>query len=159
MTLLQIPLLGIRRRFSEKEKLGIVAGVFVVFGLGFASIIPEAYVGDTPLKLTIARLTPEVPVINLVTFVSIPFGFYLAAIWLLFVDQIKRIQSLLFLLSTLVATVGILLSGLLIERGGPFDIVVLLASFYFGRKYLGGDQLKRVERSDDDNSLYQSTKY
>jgi hypothetical protein len=149
MSVTRLPAIGLRR-FSPKTRLLLSVGLFLCFGAGFASLLPEAFVGPTPLKRTLANVFPRVPFVNLVTVSMVPLGVYLATVVLLFVDQLKRIQSLLFLVATAVAVSGALAAGLLVQQGGPLDILVLTVSFLISLNRLGGEQLSRVRLSNDE---------
>ena len=154
----QIPA-GLRRSVSERTRLAISIAVFLGFGSAFATMLPEAYTGDTALKLTIYRIVPNLPFVNLVTIIAAPLGVYVAAILLLFVDQIKRIQGILFFGGSVIAIAGaVYLSGLLVDQGGLLDIVVFLIFFFLGLQILGGEQLNRVERATDNQEFFSSTR-
>jgi len=134
----------------------VVFGIYAS-GLGLSTILligmfAEAFAGRSPLKFTIIRLLSVVPVLNIVSFLAIILGAYFGLLVLLFLDKKKRPQSVLFLVVSVIALLGFLLTGLFFEFAGPVEIPAFVVGIISVLFTFGGDTLRDVELNVNPNS-------
>ncbi len=158
MTLSALPVIGSSRVDTQRAKFGLFAVLFGAFGVGFGRIAVEAYSNYSAVKATFGNLPQVVPFVNLATAGSIFLGIHVALIVLLFVDQLKRAQSILLGLGTLLGLVALGVSGVFFDKLGALDVVLGGIVFVVTLGVVGGETLRRVERATTGRQLFKSTR-
>lgn len=144
---------------SHKDEtwLALYTGIILISGFFVGGVVGQAFDRYSGFKESIRALINFVPLLNLVTFVSIFVGFYVGLLILLFLDYKKRVQSLIMIGGTIVSFVIVWSQGVLFPWMSPIDYVIVFLISCLTLYFLGGQQLRNI--SFQESSIWENRRF